>query len=67
VSNHIISIAEFATIVATKDLLLPLLSEFERFAVYLLLKFNSNSKQLSVATCGEWRQGWTTLINTIKI
>jgi hypothetical protein len=38
VSNHIRSIATFATIVETKVLLSPLLSEFERYTVYLPLE-----------------------------
>jgi hypothetical protein len=60
VSNHILSVATFATIVATPVLLWPLLSEFEsEFTIR-----NPFVRQLAVtaikslvATCGKWRQG----------
>ncbi len=51
VSNHLCSVATFATIVATKVFLSPLLSEFERYTVYLSLEL----------------QFWTTVCRHIKI
>ncbi len=59
VSNHICSVATFATIVATKVLLSPLLSEFERYKVYLPLEL-----QLWTTVCRHmWRMA-TRLDNT---
>jgi hypothetical protein len=66
VSYHIISFATLYTIVATKALLLPLLSNFVKKGYYLALKTIFELMPVAtfrspVATCGEWQQGWTTL------
>jgi hypothetical protein len=64
VSSHILSVATFVTIVATRVLLLPLMTEF-RMSEFTI-RNRSISEQLYVATFvstwGEWRQGWTTLV-----
>ncbi len=65
VSNFFLSVITFATIVATKFLLLPLLSKFERYVVYLQLEILNNC--LSPHVAGEWRQGWTTLVYQIRL
>jgi hypothetical protein len=47
VSNQIISVATFATIVATKVFLLPLLSEFERYCSLFIIRNTFLSNCLS--------------------
>jgi hypothetical protein len=58
VSNHILSVATFYTIVATNALLSPLLSNF----VSISEQLSVDTLRSSVATRGEWRQGWTLLL-----
>ncbi len=57
-SSHFLSVA---TIAATKALLSPLLSKFE---IQCICHEKTMYEQLSVATCGEWRLGWTPLLLT---
>jgi len=62
VSNHIISVAIFATVVVIKAFLWPDLSEFERYEMYLSLEIHFEQLTVAtfkylVATCGEWQEG----------
>ncbi len=57
-----ITFCTFDTVVATKALLLTLLSEFERNEFVIRYFLLSSHLKSPVITCGELRQCWTTLL-----
>ncbi len=62
-SNQNVHVAAFATVVATKPLLSPQLRKM-CYKTSIPTKYQLLEK-VSVTTCGEWRQGCTTLSKSL--
>ncbi len=75
-SNQNVLVATFATKVVTESLLSPQLRNIcsKNFKLYDFLTISQLLEKVPVATfkelvatCGEWRQGWTTLFYAVEM